>query len=112
MNELIIKKEKKKYKSSLIYNRLSFYSYSDDRKFDSLSFQSKYSYLSNFYGDLQKLVKMKPAQLDKIKKKKRKKEKVYNTVSELYNKRFEIILMDIMNYQIFEKISLIKISSL
>ena len=49
MNEQLIKKEKKKYnKSNLIYNRLSFYSYSTDKKFDSLSFESKYSYLLIF----------------------------------------------------------------
>ena len=33
VNESLIKKEKKKYnKSNLIYNRLSIYSYSDDKK--------------------------------------------------------------------------------
>ena len=84
MNE---KKKKKNYnKSNLIYNRFRFYRfYSDDKKFDSLSFKSKYSYLSHFYADWQKLVKMKLTNLVKIKWK----EKVYNTVIELYNKRFE-----------------------
>ena len=51
VNESLIKKEpvakqiaKKKYnKSNLIYN--SYYGYSDDKNFDSLSFKSKYSYL-------------------------------------------------------------------
>ena len=46
MNESLIQKEpvaktipKKKYnKSNLFYIRLSFYSYSDDKKFDSLCF--------------------------------------------------------------------------
>ena len=50
VNESLIKKQtvtktipKKKYNNSnLIYNRLIFYSYSDDEKFDSLSFKSKY----------------------------------------------------------------------
>ena len=66
MNE---KKKKKNYnKSNLIYNRFRFYSfYSDDKKFDSLSFESKYSYLSHFYSDWQKLVKMKLTKLVKIK---------------------------------------------
>ena len=68
-----------------MYNRLSFCSYSDNKKFDSLSLKLKYSYLLIFYVDLQKLIKMKPQKLDKIKEK----EKVYNTLSELYNKRFE-----------------------
>ena len=71
--------------SNLIYNKLSFYRYSDDTKFDSLSFKSKYSYLLSFYDDLQKLIKIKPAKLDKTKEK----EKVYNTVSELHNIIFE-----------------------
>ena len=69
VNESLIKKEKKKYKSNLIYNKLSFYSYNDDKKFDSLSFKSKYFYLLRFYDDLQKLVKMKPVKPDKIKEK-------------------------------------------
>ena len=67
VNESFFKKEKKKYKSNLIYNKLSFYSYNDDKKFDSLSFKSKYFYLLRFYNDLQKLVKMKPVKPDKIK---------------------------------------------
>ena len=69
VNESLIKKEKKKCKSNLIYNKLSFYSYNDDKKFDSLSFKSKYFYLLRFYDDLQKLVKMKPVKPDKIKEK-------------------------------------------
>ena len=81
MNESLIKKEMKKYnKLNIIYNRLSFYSSGDDKKFSSLSFKSNYSYLSNFYNDLQKLIKMKPTKLGKIK------EKVYDTAKELYNK--------------------------
>ena len=65
MNESLIQKEpvaktipKKKYnKSNLFYIRLSFYSYSDDKKFDSLCFESKYSYLLVFYDDSEKLIK-------------------------------------------------------
>ena len=49
MNLSLIKKEpvaiKKYNKSNLIYNGLSFCSYSDDKNFDSLSFKSKHSYL-------------------------------------------------------------------
>ena len=86
MNESLIKKEKKKHnKSRLISNRFSFYSYSDDNKFDSLSFKSKYSYLLNSYDNSQKLIKRKPTKLGKIKEK----EKGYNTVTELYKRRFE-----------------------
>ena len=86
MNESLIKQEKKKYnKSNLIYNGLRFYSNSGDRTFDNLSFKSKYSYLLSFYDDLEKLVRMKTTKLDKI----NVKERVYNTVGELYNKRFE-----------------------
>ena len=111
VNESLIKKEKptvKKYnnKSYLIYNRLSFHSYSDDKKFDSFSFKSKYLYLLNFY-DLEKLIKMKPTNLSKTKEK----ENVYNTVSELYNKGLKIIVMNIMNYQMFQKTSSIKNST-
>ena len=83
MNESLFKIEKKKYnKSNLMYNRISFYSYSDDKKFDTLSLKLKYSYLLIFYVDLQKL---KPQNLDKIKEN----EEVHNTLSELYNKMFE-----------------------
>ena len=111
VNESLIKKEKptvKKYnnKSYLIYNRLSFHSYSDDKKFDSFSFKSKYLYLLNFY-DLEKLIKMKPTNLSKTKEK----ENLYNTVSELYNKGLKIIVMNIMNYQMFQKTSSIKNST-
>ena len=66
-NESLIKKEKDKYnRSNLIYSRLSFYSYSNDKNFNSLSFKSKYSYLLNFYKDLQIFIKMKPIKLGKI----------------------------------------------
>ena len=99
VNESLIKKRKKYNKSNLIYNKLSFYSYSDNKKFGSLSFKSKYSNLLSFYDDLQKLIKMKPIKLDKIKEK----EKVYKTVSELYNKRLKIVMKNIINYQILKK---------
>ena len=109
VNESLIKKEKKKYnKPNLIYNGLSFYSYSDDKKFVSVSFKSKYSYLLSFYDDFQKLIKMKSIKLDKIKEK----EKVHNAVSKLYNKSFEINMMNIINYQMLKRISAIKKSIL
>ena len=100
MNESLIKKEKKKYnKSNLICNRPSFYSYSDDKKFDSLSFKSKYSHLLSFYDYLQKLIKTKPAKLDKIKEK----EKVYNKLVNYIINGFKIIMMNIINYQMQKK---------
>ena len=68
VNRSLIKKEKKKYKLKSTLEQ-SFYSYSDDKKFDSLSFKSKYSHLLSFYDDLQKLIKMKPKKIDKIKEK-------------------------------------------
>ena len=90
MNESLIKKEpvattiakKKCKKSNLIYNRCSFYGYSDDKKLYTLPFKSEYSYLLNF---MMIWKKMKPTNLAKIKEK----EKVYNTKSKLYNKTFE-----------------------
>ena len=90
MNGSLIKKEpvattiakKKCKKSNLIYNRCSFYGYSDDKKLYTLPFKSEYSYLLNF---MMIWKKMKPTNLAKIKEK----EKVYNTKSKLYNKTFE-----------------------
>ena len=67
MNESLIKKGKQKYKSNLIYNKLSFQSCGGDKKFDSPSFNSKYSYLINFFDNLQKLIKMKPTILGRMK---------------------------------------------
>ena len=61
----IIKKEKqalKKYsKSDLIYNsNYSFYKYfCDVKKFDSLFPESKYSFLTKFFNDLNKFNKLK-----------------------------------------------------
>ena len=58
MDESLIKKEKptviKCNKANLIYNILTFYSYSDNGKLNNLSFKTTYSYLSNFYDDLKK----------------------------------------------------------
>ena len=54
-------------------------------KFDNLSFESKYSNLITFYYDLKKYSKVKPT-----KKKKDKKEKVHDRITQLWNKRSEI----------------------
>ena len=85
MNQPLIKKEKKKNKPNLIYNSLSFYSYSDDKKFDNFSFESKYSYLLNCHNNLQRLIVIKWTNLGKVKGK----EKVDITLSGLYNKRLK-----------------------
>ena len=83
MNKSFIQKEKKKCnKSSLIYNNISFYSYIDDKNLIAFSLV-KILYLLNFYDE--NLIKVKSRSWDKIKKK----EKVYNSMSELHNKRFE-----------------------
>ena len=56
------------------------------KKIEIPSLKSKYSHLLlSFYDDLQKLSKKKPTKLDMMKDK----EKVYNTMIELYNQRFE-----------------------
>ena len=81
----MLKQYQRKNKSNLIYNRLSFYSYIDNEKFDNLSFKSRYTCPLNFYDDLKKLIKIKLTNLGKIKQKKN----VYNTVSDIYNKSFE-----------------------
>ena len=47
-------------KADLIYSsRYSFYKYHDIKKFDKLSFKSRYSYLANLYLDLGKLSRLK-----------------------------------------------------
>ena len=56
---------------------------------------------------MEKLIKMKPTNLDKIKEK----EKVYHTVRELY-KDLKIFLMNMMDYEMLKKITLMKNSSL
>ena len=76
--------------------------------FDSLSFKSKYSYRQNVYDDLDKLIKIKPTSLDKIKEK----EKVYIIQQVNYvMKRLKIIMVNLMNYQMLKKISLIKLQA-
>ena len=71
-------------KSNLIYDaNYSFYKYyCDTKKFDSLSFRSKYSFLSKFLDDINKFSDVKP-RTENIKK---KKTKVFHTASELRNK--------------------------
>ena len=64
----------KKYnKSDLIYDsNYSFYKYYHDlKKFDSLSLESKYSFLVNLFSDLDKFNKLKP-QKEETKEKKNK----------------------------------------
>ena len=83
----IIKKEKPALEnysiSDLIYNsNYSFYkNYRDSKKFDSLSFKSKYSFLPEFFNDLNKF-NMPKTQKEKTKM---KKTNVYDKASELYN---------------------------
>ena len=109
VNELLVKKERKKYnKSNIIYNRLRFYINRDYKRFNSLSFKSKYSYPLNFYDDLQKLVKMK---LTKLGKRKEKRKCMIQSVNYII-KCLKIIVMNIKNYQMLKKIILIKNSSL
>ena len=87
---------KKKYnKSNLIDSKSSFYGYIYDKKFDILSFKTKYSYLLTFYGNLKKFSETKPTTIIK----KKEKEKVYDAVTELYKKLFEIYYKD------YEKLS-------
>ena len=52
---------KKHNKSDLKYDsKHSFYKYYHDiKKFDILSFESKYSFLTNFFNDLDKFIKLK-----------------------------------------------------
>ena len=83
----IIKKEKPALEnysiSDLIYNsNYSFYKYCrDSKKFDSLSFNSKYSFLPEFFNDLNKF-NMPKTQKEETKN---KNANVYDTASELYN---------------------------
>ena len=82
--------------------------YSDDKKFNGLSFKLKYSDLLNFYGDLEKMIKIKPTNLDKTKEK----EKVHDTATELYNKSFENYYNQDNKLSDVKKISSIKNSNL
>ena len=52
----------KKYnKSDLIYDSNPiFYKYRDIEKIDNISLKSKYSFLANFFNDLDKFSKLKP----------------------------------------------------
>ena len=70
-DETIIKDDKrptlKKYnKSNLIYDINitniwpSFYEHNDIKKFDNLSLESKYSFLADFFNNLDKCKKLKP----------------------------------------------------
>lgn len=76
--------KKKCNKSNLIDNKFIFYSYSDNEKFDSISFKSKYWFLIVFY-DLKIFSQIKPKKLIKDKEK----EKVYNAATKLYNRWYE-----------------------
>ena len=87
-DETINKNDKKttlkKYsKSELMYDaNHSFYKYyRDNNKFDNLSFKSNCSFLANFFGDLDKINKLK-SQKEKAEK---KKVNVYNKASDLHN---------------------------
>ena len=85
MNESLIKKETVAKKNpNLIYNQLIFHGYNNNKKFDKFSIESKYSFPLTFYDDLEKLIKMKLSNLIL----KKEKEKVYNSVTKLYNKYF------------------------
>ena len=57
----------------------SFYKYRGIKKFDKLSLKSKYSFLADFFNDLDKFNRLKP----QIEKATEKKTNVFNTASEL-----------------------------
>ena len=74
--------------------------YRDNKKFDKLSFKSKYSFLDNFFNDLDKLSEIKSQ-----KKKTEKKKEMYIILLESYIMIYqECILMNIMNYQMLKEI--------
>ena len=77
-----------------MYNELSVLRlwHSDDKKFDSLSFELTYSYLLNFYDNLEKLIKMKSRNLAKKEKK-----CIIQCVNYILNS-FKITMMNMMNY--------------
>ena len=88
---------KNKYnKSHLVCHKFSFQGYSDNEKFDSFSFKSKYSYLITFHDKY--LKELSEIKLTKISQKKEK-EKVYDAATELYNKPFQ------KYYDEFQKLS-------
>ena len=69
-------------KSDLIYDvNYSFNKYCNIKKFANLSLKSKYSFLANFFNDLNKFNSLK------VQKEKQKKKKTneYDTASKLYN---------------------------
>lgn len=85
-----------------MYNsKYSFHKYyRDNKKFDKLSFKSKYSFLDNFFNDLDKLSEIKSQ-----KKKTEKKKEIYIILLESYIMIYqECILMNIMNYQMLKEI--------
>ena len=49
----------KKEKLDLNYNRFNFNKYANDKKFDDLSFSSKFGYLIEFHGELVNLNNIK-----------------------------------------------------
>ena len=71
-------------KSDLIYdtNYRFFEYYRDNKNIDNLSFKSKHSFLAEFLNDIDKFSDLKP----RNKNTKKKKAKVHDTDSELYNK--------------------------
>lgn len=85
-----------------MYNsKYSFHKYyRDNKKLDKLSFKSKYSFLDNFFNDLDKLSEIKSQ-----KKKTEKKKEMYIILLESYIMIYqECILMNIMNYQMLKEI--------
>ena len=85
-----------------MYNsKYSFHKYyRDNKNFDKLSFKSKYSFLDNFFNDLDKLSEIKSQ-----KKKTEKKKEMYIILLESYIMIYqECILMNIMNYQMLKEI--------
>ena len=69
-------------------NTQQTYSYSDVKKFNRLSFESKCYYIWDFYDDLKKLKRFKKIKPTNLAWKKVKR-KVYFTVNELCKNRFE-----------------------
>ena len=72
-------------KNQHLKSKYSFYKYyQDSKKFDNLSFKSKYSFLAEFFNDLNKFNKLKTRR-----KNTKEKTNVYDTASELYNDLLE-----------------------
>ena len=89
----MIKKEEPKLKnynkSNVTYNiKHSFYKfYRDSKKFDNLSFKSKYSFLHEFFKYLNEFKKLKTRKQESEKK---NKTNVHHTLSESFNELLEI----------------------